>query len=243
MTMNDGNKVRLNRYISECGIASRRKADEMIEQGRVTINGKTITQMGITVDPTVDLIKVDGESVRKEKKVYFLLNKPKGFITTTKDEKNRPNVTELIHTNLAIFPVGRLDFNTTGILLLTNDGDFAQQLTHPKFKVARIYNVGLNKDFTGEMKEKLLRGVMLDRKKSKFESIEYLVKNKFDKVQVITSEGRNHFVKRMFLTVGLQVRTLERAAFGPFTVENIPQGKYIEVSAKDIFEVMNEYNR
>jgi len=235
--------VRLNKYISECGIASRRKADELITQGRVTLNGKTVDQLGVVIDRAVDIVKVDGESIRQEKKVYFLLNKPKGFITTTKDEKNRPNVVELIRTKLAIFPVGRLDFNTTGILILTNDGEFAQQLMHPSFKVPRLYNVTLNHPVTEEMREKLLKGVILDKKRSSFESIEYLLKKDLEKVQVRTSEGRNHFVKRMFLTMGLQVRALERVAFGPFMVENIPVGKYIEVTPQEIFEIMNEYNR
>lgn len=241
--MKNSEGIRLNKFISECGIASRRKADELISQGRVSVNGVTVTKLGIVVNPANDKVKVDGESIREEKKVYFLLNKPKGYITTTKDEKNRPNVTELIKTNAAIFPVGRLDFNTTGVLILTNDGEFAQDLTHPGNKVPRIYDVTLNYPLTPENRERLLKGINLDRRKSKFETVEFNVKNNPAKVEVTTTEGRNHFVKRMFEAVGLKVYGLERAAFGPFTLSSIPPGKYIEIKPEEIFDIMNEYSR
>lgn len=133
-------KIRLNKYLSECGIASRRKSEELIKEGRITVNNKTITELFYTVDEK-DIVAFDGEIIRAEKKIYFLLNKPKGYITTTSDEKGRKKVTDLINCKQKIFPVGRLDYDTTGVLLLTNDGDFSNFLTHPKNKIPRVYHV------------------------------------------------------------------------------------------------------
>ena len=154
-------KVRLNKFLSECGVASRRKSEEMILQGRIMVNGRTVSELGMKIDPEKDIVLADGERVKPQKKVYFLLNKPKGVVTTTKDEKGRPTVLDLVNVSQSIFPVGRLDFNTTGALLLTNDGDFAEKLIHPRNKFERVYLVVLDKPLQNEHKEKMLKGIFL----------------------------------------------------------------------------------
>lgn len=227
-------KVRLNKYISQCGIASRRKADALIEEGRISINGKVVTSLGFQIDENKDIVKFDGEKIKAENFVYFLLNKPKGVITTTADEKNRKTVVDLIETKSTIFPVGRLDFNTTGVLLLTNDGDFANKLTHPSNKYIREYEVKLNEELSTEIEQKLLRGIILDGRKSRFKTILFPKKEKRDTVIVTTEEGRNHFVKKMFDLVGLSVRKLDRIRFGDFATKNLRRGEYRKLSSQEI---------
>lgn len=233
-------KVRLNKYISQCGIASRRKADLLIEEGRISVNGKTVTSLGYQVDTQKDLVKFDGEKVKSEKLVYFLLNKPKGVITSTSDEKNRKTVVDLINTKNSIFPVGRLDYNTTGVLLLTNDGDFANKLTHPSNKFIREYEVILSDEITLEVEQKLLRGIILDGRKSRFININFPKKEKRDFVQVSTEEGRNHFVKKMFDIVGLNVNKLDRIKFGEFTSAGLKRGEYRQLTSREIKFVIKE---
>ena len=164
-------KVRLNKYLAECGVASRRKSDELIAEGRVTVNGNIILELGTKIDTDNDEISIDGEKLKVQSKVYYILNKPKGIITTTSDDKKRKTVVDLIKTNKKIFPVGRLDFNTTGLLLLTNDGEFSNYLTHPINGIEREYEVKLDKELSKQDREKLTKGIYLDRKKKKVTQI------------------------------------------------------------------------
>ncbi len=138
--------TRLNKFIADSGITSRRKAEELILQGRVTVNNKTIVQLAFNIDVENDEVTVDGEKIKPAEHVYYLLNKPRGVVTTTDDEKKRMTVTDIIKSKQKIFPIGRLDFNTTGVLILTNDGDFAQKLIHPKNNIIREYEVKLDKE-------------------------------------------------------------------------------------------------
>jgi len=227
-------KIRLNKFLSECGIASRRKSEELIKDGRVSVNGKIVTDFAYEVLLESDDVRVDGEKVKPEQKIYFLLNKPKGFITSTKDEKGRNTVINLIKTNKTIFPVGRLDYDTTGVLLLTNDGDFANALTHPSKKIIREYIAGLDKELTKEHRERLLKGITLDRRKSIFKRIYFPKKKNYKVVGVEVLEGRNHFVKRMFNSLGYEVKSLERVKFGEFTVDDLPVGKSRKLSYTEI---------
>ncbi len=230
--------VRLNKYLSECGIASRRKSDELINEGRVSVNGNIVLELGTKVDVNTDEIFIDGEKLKAQKKVYYLLNKPKGVITTTLDDKHRTTVTDLINTRQKIFPVGRLDFNTTGVLLLTNDGDFSNFITHPKNGIEREYEVVIDKPLTQEDRQKLLKGVYLDKRKSIFASISYPKKNNYSVVRVVTVEGRNHFVKRMFEFLGYRVNELSRIRFGKITIKNIRKGEYRIMTPKEIKQIM-----
>ncbi len=226
--------MRLNKYLSECGIASRRKAEEYILQGRISVDGKVVIDLGTKVNPEKNRITLDGENIKPEKKIYFLLNKPRGIITTTKDDKHRKTVVELINTSSAIFPVGRLDFQTTGFLLLTNDGDFTNFILHPSNKIEREYVAMLNKPLSIEDRLKMLKGIYLDRKRSKFHDISFPEKGNFKKVKVTTTEGRNHFVKRMFEHFDYFVKKLDRQSFGGWDLGNLNRGEYIQIPEKEI---------
>lgn len=232
--------IRLNKYIAESGFSSRRKAEEYIEQGRVTINGKVIKTLSTKVDPINDVVYVDDVKLKKKDKVYFLLNKPKGVITSTDDEKKRRTVVDLIDTREKIFPVGRLDYNTTGILLLTNDGEFSNQLTHPSYKVDRVYIAQLDRDLKESDKHKLLTGIYFDKKRSVFTKISFVVDSNFSLVKVVTVEGRNHFVKNMFSSLGYKVRELQRESFGKFNVKGIPLGNYKILTKREIDKLIKK---
>ena len=231
---------RINKYISASGVASRRKAEEYIKQARVTVNDRVVTDLSFKIDDEKDIVKIDGEKISPRKHLYYLLNKPEGFITSTKDEKSRRIVTELIKTNERIYPVGRLDYNTKGVLLLTNDGAFSNLLTHPKNKIPREYEVKLDKDLNDENKERLLKGIMLDKRQGKFNNISFTKNRNKKLVLVITTEGRNHFVKRMFNKLGYNVISLERKSFAGIRTD-IPVGSYRKLSYSEINGVFKQY--
>ncbi|MGE5350561.1 MAG: pseudouridine synthase [Acidobacteriota bacterium] len=233
--------MRLNRFLSECGLASRRKVEEFILQGRVEVNGKTIDQLAFNVEPGKDTVTFDGEKVKPQSKAYYLLNKPKGFVTTTDDEKNRRTVMDLIKSNIKVVPVGRLDYNTTGVLLLTNDGDFTNYLLHPNNKVRRVYRAVLDKPLELKDKEKMLKGIFLDGKKGRFEDI--IVTKKSTIVNVTAIEGRNHFVKKMFQTLGYNVVELSRINYGGITLGDLPQGAWRELTAAEINSITKKYEK
>jgi 23S rRNA pseudouridine2605 synthase len=225
--------MRLNKFIAECGIASRRKAEEFIVQGRVDVNNKTITSLSFNVNPDSDEIRIDGEKIRFQRHVYYVLNKPKGVVTTTSDEKSRPIVTELIKSNIKIYPIGRLDINTTGVLLLTNDGEFANKLIHPRNNIIREYKVVLNRELNLQDEQQLIKGVLIDDKRGKFESINLIKKSSRKAVLVSCTEGRNHFVKKMFSSLKYDVVSLHRKSFAGIT-DDIPVGSYRKLRDEEI---------
>ena len=233
--------TRLNKFLPECGIASRRKSEELILQGRVSINGNVVLDLATQIDPSKDIVQLDGERIKSAKKVYYLLHKPKGVITSTKDEKDRKTVVDLINTREKIFPVGRLDFNTTGVLILTNDGEFSNFITHPRNKIRREYFATLNKPLEEEDRNKLLKSITIEGKRGKFNEVTYTSPKNKKHVSVVTVEGRNHFVKNMFSALGYFVSKLERKSFGPFDVKNIPQGGYRELTDKEIKAFYKKY--
>jgi 23S rRNA pseudouridine2605 synthase len=233
-------QVRINKFLSDCGIASRRKVEDLILQGRISINNKTVKELSTKVDTESDQVKVDGEMVSNKRHVYYLMNKPKGVITTTKDEKGRTTVIDLIKNEKSIYPIGRLDFNTTGVLLLTNDGDFSYLLTHPRHKVAREYDVKLDRELTEDDRKRLISGITLDTKKSKFESITSPQKKNKILLRVKCYEGRNHFVKRMFASLGYTVISLNRCSYAGFTAD-IPVGAYRKLSLSEINKITSHY--
>lgn len=233
--------IRLNKYIAESGLCSRRNAEKYILEGRVTINNKTVTDLSYKINEENDEVFVDGEKIKPKRHIYILLNKPKGVITSTKDEKNRKTVVDLVKTNEKIYPVGRLDYNTTGVLLLTNDGDFSNLLTHPKHKIRKTYTVQLNKPLMNEDENKLLKGVYINRRKGIFIKINFPNIKKKTLVEVAVVEGRNHFIKDMFSTLGYNVVELDRKYFGQFEAD-IPLGKYRVISNEEIKSVYKNYN-
>lgn len=222
--------------MAACGIASRRDADGLISQGKIKVNGKTHTELGAKIIPEKDEVTYQGKVIRAQHFVYFLLNKPKNVITTTKDPMGRKTVMDAIErtTNVRIFPVGRLDRNTTGLLLLTNDGDLAKKLTHPSHKVRKIYRVRLNKEVAEEDMTSLLKGVELEDGLAKVDKIDYVAGQGADEVGVEIHIGRNRIVRRMFEFLGYQVVGLDRVSIAHLTKKNLPRGKWRPLSDKEI---------
>jgi len=235
--------IRLNKYLSECGLASRRKVETLILEGRVSVNDQTVTQLYTKIDPDNDVIKLDGDVIERNTKVYFVMNKPKGYVTTTKDEKNRKTVMELMDPKHHVYPVGRLDFNTSGVLFFTNDGDFANFLLHPNNNIPRIYRVNIDKPLTIDHKHKMLNGIYIDEKKGKFEKILFPSHKVFKVLNVITTEGRNHFVKNMFKALGYKVVSLSRIKYAGITVTDIPPGGYKQLSEAEIKNIIRKYGQ
>lgn len=230
--------MRLNKYIAHAGICSRREADELIAAGSVKVNGKVVTEMGYQVMPG-DEVQYGGEKLRSERLRYFLLNKPKGFITTTDDPQERRTVMMLMDGCCAerIYPVGRLDRATTGLLLFTNDGELAKKLTHPSTQVYKIYQVELNKPVTKEDMKKLLEGIELEDGPMHVDDIQYAaVGNTVDKrvVGVELHSGRNRIVRRLFEALGYEVHKLDRTVFAGLTKKDLPRGRWRELTEKEV---------
>lgn len=227
---------RLQKVIAEAGIASRRKAEELIKDGKVKVNGKVITELGTKVD-NKDIIEVNNKLIEKELKEYYLLNKPRGVITSTSDDKGRKTVIDLINTDARIYPVGRLDYDTTGALLLTNDGEFANILTHPKNNIDKVYLAKLNGIIKGEQINKLKDGVILDNvlvKPSRVKLKKTDPSKNTSMVEIIIHEGKNHEVKRLFESVGFLVDKLTRERIGIFNLEGLKSGEYRKLTTKEI---------
>ncbi|MBQ1827557.1 MAG: rRNA pseudouridine synthase [Erysipelotrichaceae bacterium] len=220
---------RLQKRIAASGIASRRKAEELIVAGRVKVNGIVVTQLGTTVENS-DIIMVDDKPLEKEELEYWLLNKPAKYICTNDDEHGRRKVTDLIDTDKRIFPVGRLDYDTTGLLILTNDGKFANMLTHPRYHIEKLYHVTVNGVLSQNDLNKLARGVTLDdgirTLPAKVKMVNYDYETDKCSIDLTITEGRNRQIRRMIEAVGFDVRKLHRAAIGPITDKDLPVGTY-----------------
>ena len=222
------NLIRLNKFIANSGICSRREADKLIQVGAISVNGKTITELGTKISPT-DKVQYGGETLSTEKPVYILLNKPKGYITTTDDPYERKTVMNLVEKacNERIFSVGRLDRNTTGVLLFTNDGKLAKTLTHPKHEIKKIYHVVLNKPLTITDMKTVATGIELEDGLIKVDKIAY-IEDGTDKTQIGIEihSGRNRIVRRIFESLNYKVVRLDRVAFAGLTKKDTPRGKW-----------------
>lgn len=227
---------RLQKFIASSGYTSRRKAEELIKDGKVLVNGKIVKELGTKVNGKEEII-IDGELLKKEDKEYFLLNKPREVITSVSDDKNRKTVIDLINTNKRIYPIGRLDYDTTGVLLLTNDGDFANILMHPNSKIDKVYIAKIRGIIKGEAINKLKNGVVVDGRKCEKARVKLRktnISNNTSTVEITIHEGRNHQVKKMFEAVGFEVLKLKRERVGIFTLEGVPSGKYRKLTPKEI---------
>ena len=230
---------RLQKVIAQAGIASRRKAEELITEGKVKVNGIVVTELGTKVSDK-DRIEVNNEIIEKEKKEYYLLNKPRGVDTTTQDDKNRKTVVDLIPTSARIYPVGRLDYDTTGVLLLTNDGEFANILMHPTSNVDKVYMAKLEGIIKGEQINKLKDGVELDGeivKPSRVKLKKVDPKSNSCMVQITIHEGKNHQVKRMFESVGFPVAKLKREKEAFFDLKDLQSGEFRKLTPKEVAKV------
>jgi len=230
--------IRLNKYIANAGICSRREADTYIAAGNVTVNGKPVTEMGYKVKKTDD-VRFDGRKLNPEKKEYVLLNKPKNFITTTRDEKGRRTVMELNSSasNNRLYPVGRLDRNTTRLLLFTNDGDLAKKLTHPKHGVRKIYHVQLDKNVTIADLRKIREGLELEDGTIQVDEVDYVQGASKKEVGIEIHSGRNRIVRRIFEYLGYEVSRLDRVVFAGLTKKDLPRGHWRFLTEQEVINL------
>ena len=227
---------RLQKVIAESGYASRRKAEELIKAGKVYVNGIKITEMGYKVNGN-DLIDINGKPLKKEDKEYYLLNKPRGVVTTTSDDKNRKTVTDLIETTKRIYPIGRLDYDTTGVLLLTNDGELTNILNHPSSEVTKVYLAKIEGIVEPFKVKKLEQGVVIDGKKTSKARVRIKKidkKNNASYIELTIHEGRNHQVKKMFEAIGYNVIKLKREKYAFLDVKSLKSGEYRKLTTKEV---------
>lgn len=237
---------RIQKIIAQSGYCSRRKAEELIVAGKVKLNGEVVTKLGTTADGN-DLIEVEGFAIEsKQEKVYVLLNKPRGVVTSTKDDKHRKVVTDLINIPTRIYPVGRLDYDTTGVLLLTNDGELTNELLHPSNHIEKVYVAKIKGILTPGHKKTLESGVVIDGVKTAPSKVKI---KKIDKkantsiVEIMIYEGRNHQVKNMFKALGYEVEKLRRDRVLFLTCDGIPTGEYRFLSIKEVKRLYNEIKK
>jgi len=236
---------RLQKVIASHGYASRRKAEELILAGKVFVNNVQVTTLGTKVLPS-DEIEVEGILLEKPELVYYLLNKPKGYISTVVDEYQRKNVTDLIvptSINERVFPVGRLDKDATGLLILTNDGDFMQKMTHPKFHIQKTYEVTLKGLIQNTDLRKLLDGVFIEQgvkvKADEYALVKHIKQSEASVVKVVIHEGKYHQVKRMFGVIGFPVKKLKRIQYGSLKLDNLPVGSYRRLKKQEINKLLH----
>lgn len=225
---------RLQKVIANSGYCSRRKAEELIKNGKVMVNGKKIEELGFKVDGN-DIITVENKILKKENKEYILLYKPRGVVTTTSDEKGRKTVLDLIETNKRLYPVGRLDYDTSGLLLLTNDGELTNILIHPKNEIDKVYIAKINGIMNGFEIKTLEKGVLIDGKKTTPCKVKVRKKEKDSSIIELTiHEGKNHQVKKMFETIGFKVLKLKREKLAFLNLSGLKPGEYRYLSIKEV---------
>ena len=227
--------TQLNKLLSNAGIASRRQCAELIKEGKVKVNGKVVTEPGFRVSEK-DAVTYNGKKVESTRKFYVLLNKPKDYITTTSDERGRKTVMELIQsaTQERLYPVGRLDRNTTGVLLLTNDGDLAQKLSHPSSQIKKVYEVTLNKELFIEDMEKIAKGIELEDGIAQIDQIAYAHPQDNRVIGIELHSGKNRIVRRIFEHLGYDIEKLDRVLYAGLTKKNLQRGKWRFLSPKEI---------
>lgn len=235
-------EIRLNKYLAECGVASRRGADDLIASGAVQINGKKVYELGARVDVKNDRVMVDGKPVRMEtRKVYMLFNKPKGVMTTMEDPEGRPCIAEYFQRfEMRVFPVGRLDYDSEGLLLMTNDGDFAQRVTHPKHEVLKTYLVKVSGQPTEEQIRKLRMGVTIIGGRVAAREIEKLRgtnSDKYDWYKIVIGEGKNRQIRQMFEKIGFDVMKLQRIAIGKLKMGGLARGEWVLLGPEEIEKI------
>lgn len=219
--------VRLNRFIANSGVCSRREADTLIQAGVVTVNGEVVTELGTKVNIHDDDIRFNGERLKGEEKVYLIMNKPKGYVTTASDPHAEKTVIDLLKgCSSMVYPVGRLDKNTTGVLLLTNDGEIAERLTHPSYDKKKIYQVSLDRELSEEDYHKILEGVSLTDGDVKADELEFIDANDKRKIGIEIHSGKNRIVRRIFDSLGYNVKALDRVYFAGLTKKGLKKGEW-----------------
>ena len=234
-------KERLQKYLANYGLCSRRKAEEHILNGDVKVNGKVVTELGTKVDPSKDEIYFKNKKVEKnDKKIYILLNKPIGYVTTTKDQLNRSTVLDLVKIQEKVLPVGRLDMYTSGALILTNDGDFIYKVTHPKYEIEKTYNVTLKGIITNEEMERLRSGVKIENYisgKAKVRLLKIDEEKNISRIEITIHEGKNREVRKMCAGVGRKVLALHRSKIENIDVKDLKLGEWRYLSKKEVMQL------
>ena len=229
--------MRLNRFLALCGLGSRRKCESLIQAGRVAIDGNVVESLGISVNEQTSIVKVDGKRVFPPQEfVYILLNKPKGYVTTANDELGRKTVLDLLPDKFRLFPVGRLDKDTMGVLLLTNDGEFAFQLIHPKFNVDKIYQVSLNRPINNADVQKLQSGILLEEGVTSPCQVK-IVQPDQKKIEIILHEGRKRQIRRMLKSLDYEVVDLIRTQFGAIVLKNLKPGEWRYLTDQEVTDL------
>lgn len=236
-------EIRLQKYIANCGILSRRKAEEAIVQGEIKVDGNVVTQLGVKINPKINKVEYNGKEIEtEEKKVYVLLNKPIDYVTTVKDQFNRNIVTDLIKgVNVKLLPVGRLDMYTSGALILTNDGDFIYRVTHPKHEISKTYNATVRGKITNEEVEKLRQGVQIEDYITRPAEVKILKidqEKDISRIQITIHEGKNRQVRKMCEAVGKRVLALHRAKIGNVSVKDLKLGEWRYLTKKEVINLL-----
>jgi len=227
--------IRLNKYLAACGVGSRRKCDELILSGAVSVNDAVEQRLGVKIDADKDLVKFQNRPVQPAKKYeYYILYKPMGVVTTASDEKSRKTVVDYVETSARVFPVGRLDIDTTGLVLLTNDGDLTYKLTHPRFNVEKVYEVVLDRPLTAEDKRKLEAGIQLEEGLTSPSKIRYRRSGSQKEIQMIIHQGWKRQIRRMFAALDYEVKHLRRTAVATLKLTGLRPGDYRELTAKEL---------
>ena len=228
--------MRLNKFLSNSGIASRRKCDEIIKEGKVTVNGKIVTELGTLINEKKDRIKVEGKEIKLPSSfVYIKLNKPKGYACSANDEKGRKTIYQLINCDERLFSIGRLDYNTEGLILLTNDGDFANKVAHPSYNLEKEYHVNIVGDIKESELAVLRKGVVIEGNRlpsAKVEKISY--ENNVTKLSVVIDEGLNRQIRRMFDAIGKEIKLLKRVRIGEVKLGGLKRGDYKDLTEKEL---------
>ena len=231
-------EVRLQKYLADCGIASRRKCEQYIQQGKVQVNGKVVTELGTKINPKKDKVKFENREITENRKmVYILLNKPIGYVTTVDDQFNRDTVLDLVKVKERIVPVGRLDMYTSGALILTNDGDFVYKVTHPKHEIEKTYTVTLKGIIQNDEVEKLRKGVQIEDYTTKPAKVKILKTDKeknISRLEIIIHEGKNRQVRKMCEAIGKKVLALHRSKIGKIGVKDLKLGEWRYLTKKEI---------
>lgn len=235
-------EIRLQKYIADCGITSRRKAEELIKQGKIKVNGQIIYELGTKINPQKDIVLYQNKKIKeKEKDVYILLNKPIGYVTTVKDQFGRPSVLDLVKIKQRVVPVGRLDMYTSGALILTNDGDFVYQVTHPKHEIDKTYTVTIKGIVTKQDVELLKKGVKIEEYITKPAKVKIL-KTDFEKnnsrLEITIHEGKNRQIRKMCEAVGYPVLALHRSKISGIDVKDLPLGKWRFLSKQEVERIL-----
>lgn len=233
-------EVRLQKFLADAGIASRRSSEEIIREGRVTVNGHTVTALGSKVDPVHDAVKVDGRLIKSKRKLYLAVNKPAGFICSSNDPESRKTVHSLLPKEWSnLYSVGRLDYNSEGLIFYTNDGEFSLHLTHPRYGIPKKYLVTVKGEVTQEHIRAFEKGIFNEDEVLRAEKGRLLKTNKsHSMVELILTEGKNREVRRMFETLGFEVERLQRVQIGPIKLGQLPRGKWRTLTEPEIKSLM-----